>query len=86
MNENIYSWLKRDGWVVIICLAAVLACLLVYNNSLGVLEKCNTYWQEHWQDKCAGKSAIPDVYNFSIENNYKSIGGLNQNEEYKILD
>lgn len=73
---NLKEYMKRDGWVLIICLAAVLVCLAVYNNSLGVLSSCNDYWQQRWQEAKESYIGFADApanynigFNFSIENN-----------------
>ena len=42
-GKKLLDWIKRNYFTIIVCLAAVLACLLIYNNSTGLIEQCNQH-------------------------------------------
>jgi len=49
---DIIKWIRKDIYIIILCLIAMLVCITAYMNTAIVLDKCNSQWEEQFNTYC----------------------------------
>lgn len=58
----VVSWVTGNWIVLVICLVAVLLCMVSYLNGAIVMQRVNDAWVEQWQEKCMPAGTPYDRY------------------------
>lgn len=65
------DYIRKDFFIIVVCLVAVLFCLLTYLPAKKVIDRCNADCLEQFNDKCkTGAEYIPYAMNDTIDINF----------------
>lgn len=62
------SWFSQNWLVLVICLVAVLLCMVSYLNAGMVTQKVNAHWSRAWEQACkpdgplGNTPALPEAF------------------------
>ena len=69
-EKKLLDWLKRDFYVIIVLLVALLGCLYTLYYSQEAIQGCNEHWVQEFKDKhctCSGTYITYEVKGDGLE-------------------
>lgn len=68
------EWIKRDFIYIIVCLIALLICMVSLLDVANYQEQCNDHWVEQWEN--SGCGVVPNQFNQSYAESHIWSGGF----------
>lgn len=78
--SRVVEYIRKDFFIIVVCLIAILACLLIYSPAAKVIHECNINCEQQFYEKCKTDAVFqPFIMNDSVTISDVFLGGKDEN-------